>query len=208
MIRAQADHGDTNSASAPRARWLDEGLGLLATSGIGAVTIEALCGRLGLSKGSFYHHFKSMAGYKAALLERFEQLGTQAFIDLVESAQMPDGVGKLRRLIDAVVADDRHDALEAQIRIWASQEDVAHECLERIDRRRVDFLQRQCRAIAGNTALADDVAQMIYLVLIGANHLVPPVLMADRARLWDRLITCLEPESNRASGRNERKRKP
>jgi AcrR family transcriptional regulator len=61
----------------PRRRWLDEGLDLLATSGVNGVTIQALCERLGLSKGSFYHHFKGMAGYRTALLEHFEERETR-----------------------------------------------------------------------------------------------------------------------------------
>jgi len=183
----------------PRERWLDEGLALLTTSGFVALTIEALCSRLRLSKGSFYHHFRGMAGYKSALLEHFERHGTQAFIDHVESVAMPDGAGKLRRLVEAVAADDQHEDLEAQVRIWASQEMVAREYLERIDGQRVEFLRRQCRAITGDTGLGDDVAQMIYLILIGGTHLVPTVPNADRARLWERLIGFLEAEAEGSS---------
>ncbi len=178
----------------PRRRWLDEGLALLAASGVNGVTIEALCDRLGLSKGSFYHHFKGMAGYRTALLEHFEERETEAFIDLVERLPTDDGAQKLRELIKAVVADELHDALEPQVRIWASQDEVARECLERVDRKRGEYLRRQCRAVAGDADLADDVAKMIYLVVIGAGHIVPQLPVRDQARIWDRLIDYLEAE--------------
>lgn len=176
-------------------RWLDEGLDLLATTGVNGVTIEALCERLGLSKGSFYHHFKGMAGYRTALLEHFEQRETQAFIDLVESLPTDDGAEKLRELTKAVVADEAHDTLEPQVRIWANQDPVAREYLERVDRTRTEYLRRQCRAVVDDHGTADDVATMIYLVLIGASHIVPQILVRDQARMWDRLITYLEAEA-------------
>ena len=181
----------------PRRRWLDEGLDLLASSGFNGVTIEALCERLGLSKGSFYHHFKGMPGYQIALLEHFEERETQAFIDLVESLPTTDGAKRLRALTKAVVADEAHDALEPQFRIWASQDQVAREYLERIDRTRTEYLQRQCRAIVDDVDLADDVATMIYLIMIGASHIVPQILVRDQARMWDRLINHLETQSDR-----------
>ncbi len=37
-------------------KWLEEGLSLLAESG--ALTIEKLTSRLGVTKGSFYHYFQ------------------------------------------------------------------------------------------------------------------------------------------------------
>ena len=179
----------------PRRRWLDEGLYVLAKSGLNGVTIEALSERLGLSKGSFYHHFRGMAGYRTALLEHFEERATQAFIDLVDALPTTDGADKLRELAKAVVADEAHDALEPQVRIWASQDQIARECLERVDRTRTAYLQRQCRAIVNDVELADDVATMIYLIVIGASHTVPKMLVRDQTRMWDRLISYLEAQS-------------
>lgn len=176
----------------PRRRWLDEGLAVLAEAGVHAVTIDALCTRLDLSKGSFYHHFKGMTGYRTALLEHFEERETQAFIDLVEALPAADGAAKLRELTRAVAADEAHDRLEPQVRSWADHDPVAAAHLERVDRKRVDYLRRQCRAIVADDHLADDVATTIYLVLVGAGHVVPRVGVRDQARLWDRLIDSLE----------------
>ncbi len=58
--------------SSARDRWLDLGLDVLATDGLGALRIDPLAARLGLSKGSFFHHFASAAAFRSALLERYE----------------------------------------------------------------------------------------------------------------------------------------
>lgn len=187
-------------SGASRQRWLDEGLQLVAVSGIGAVTIDALCERLALSKGSFYHHFKGMAGYRIALLERFDERETQSYIDMVERLPMKDGAEKLRALGEATVVHAADDTLEGQFRAWASHDPLAREYLERVDTKRTDYLKTQCRHIVDDRELADDVAVMIYLLTIGATHVLPPVHVRDQARMWDRLINYLEQVS--ASKRN------
>lgn len=92
-----------------------------------------------------------MAGYRVALLERFEERETQAFIDMVEALQTDDGAEKLRELAAAVVTDQAHDTLEPQVRIWAGQDEVARAFLERVDNKRTAYLQRQCRAITDSS---------------------------------------------------------
>ena len=81
--------------------WLDEGLRTLADEGAPALRIDRLAGRLGLSKGSFYHHFDGMAGYKDALLAHFEREHTSRFIDAVESRTDLVAEAKLRAAIVA-----------------------------------------------------------------------------------------------------------
>lgn len=192
--------------SASRTRWLDEGLTVLADAGLNAVTIEALCERLGLSKGSFYHHFKGIAGYHAALLAHYEARETQAFIDLVEALPVQDGASKLRALVKAAVADEASVAVEPQVRIWASHDPVARAALERVDTKRLAYLQRQCRAIA-DSDLADQIATMIYLVGIGSGHIVPPIPIPEQVRMCDLLISILEGGAG-GDRRNSRGRRP
>ena len=175
-----------------RERWLDEGLALLTEQGPGGVTIDALCARLGLTKGSFYHHFRGRSGFQVALLEHFERRETQRFIDVAEADPAVDGAGRLRRLVDAVVEDEGgHPELEVAVRTWATQNDVARAHVERIDRVRVEYAQRLWREAIGDGDRADDLGLMTYLLLIGAHHLVPPASPSDIARISGRLLDLL-----------------
>jgi AcrR family transcriptional regulator len=45
---------------------------ILGTSGHSGLSIAALCTRLGVTKGSFYHHFPDMAGFVAAFAARWQ----------------------------------------------------------------------------------------------------------------------------------------
>src|ERR1051326_1633880 len=69
--------------------WLEEGLAILAESGAAQLTIDALIARLGVTKGSFYHHFASYQAYKEALLDYIEAKGTHQIIGRTERAQPP-----------------------------------------------------------------------------------------------------------------------
>lgn len=172
-----------------RERWLHEGLETLAENGAAALTIEALSVRLGLSKGSFYHHFKGMADYRRALLEYFEERENEEFIVRADAAALPPGEARLRGVVDDVMrAEGGRPRLEHAVRAWAADDAEARGYLDRIDRDRVDFAQTQFEAMGLEAAAAADFAQIAHLMSIGARATVPPQTPARLRALWDRLI--------------------
>ncbi|WP_232667412.1 TetR/AcrR family transcriptional regulator [Pseudonocardia sp. TRM90224] len=176
-----------------RSGWLDAGLAVLSTDGWGALTIDVLSERVGRSKGSFYHFFGGVPGYRTALMEHFEQLRTQTFIDQLAAMPADDGVRTLRRMTEIVGADaERTRDLEVAIRSWAGRDEQVREALERIDAARIEFLQSQCRRVVADPQVADDVGTMIYMLMIGANHLLPTPTANDQVRMWNQLVTFLE----------------
>lgn len=58
-----------------RENWLLAGERLTCDDGGRPVTIAALCRALGVSKGSFYHHFRNLADYTACLEARLQVRG-------------------------------------------------------------------------------------------------------------------------------------
>ncbi|ADJ49465.1 TetR family transcriptional regulator [Amycolatopsis mediterranei S699] len=143
--------------------WLDAGLVLLAEQGAPSVTIERLTERLGLSKGSFYHHFKGMSGYRTALLAHFETERTTRFVEQAEAAEGD----RLRALLRLVLAPGPGPELEIAVRAWALQDAEARAVQERVDSTRVAYLTE----ISGDAGLA----QALYLVVVGAGQVVPPL---------------------------------
>ncbi len=175
-----------------RERWLHEGLEILAESGPGALTIEALSARLGLSKGSFYHHFDGMPGYRRALLDYFEARENQAFIDRANAAPSPAGEPRLRQIIeDVMAAEGGRPRLENAVRSWASSDPLAREYLDRIDRTRLEYLRTQFEAMVIDEKAAADFAEIAHLMSIGAAHTLPPLSPPQIVRLWDRLFSMI-----------------
>ncbi|SDJ17133.1 DNA-binding transcriptional regulator, AcrR family [Actinokineospora alba] len=172
--------------------WLREGISILTEEGSQALTIDRLCGRLGLTKGSFYHHFAGMTGYKAALLEHYERIGTQRFIEAVE-ADPVEPVVMLDRLLDLVMASTEL-GLDTAMRAWAQQDPQAGEMMARVDQARVEYMESLWLRHRGDAAEARMVGQLLYAVHVGARHMLPPLqrhelggvyrLLLDRLKGW------------------------
>ncbi|SHF80619.1 TetR/AcrR family transcriptional regulator [Streptoalloteichus hindustanus] len=183
---------------AGRPDWLEAGLATLAEEGAPALTIERLAGRLGLTKGSFYHHFKNIGVFRSALLEYFEARCTTGYIDLVERA---GGSPRARfgRLLDLVLTDEHHPTdLEVAVRAWALQDEEARATQERVDHLRTEYLRSLA---AGSGVPAEEVtpiARLLYLVLVGAHQVLPPVSPEEMRPVYALAMRLLpdEPRSN------------
>jgi AcrR family transcriptional regulator len=121
-----------------RQDWLTIGLQTLIESGVEAVKVEPLSKRLNVTRGSFYWHFKNRDELLAAILQEWETQGTESIIQEIETAA-DDPRAKLLRLFEVAARDD--DRLEKAVRIWAANDAKAADAIDRIDRRRLIYLQ-------------------------------------------------------------------
>ena len=150
-----------------RDEWIAAAFDALCDGGIDALRVEPLARRMGVTKGSFYHHFADRRALHLALLDTWEQLGTSAIIDLVEQGD-DDPMNRLRSLVGAVFRPDpTADAIESAIRAWAGSDDVAAEAAARVDDRRVAYVTGLLIAAGLPRALASRRAHLLYRTLIG-----------------------------------------
>ena len=91
-----------------------EAFDVLARNGSEALTIAALCDRLEITKGSFYHHFGGMPGFTTALLTFWESEHSDRLIAL--SRAVPDPALRITTLTDLAVGLPHGP--EAAIRAW------------------------------------------------------------------------------------------
>ena len=163
-----------------RDRWIDEGLAVLAERGIAGVSIDGLAGRLGLTKGSFHHHFAGMPGFRIALLERYraDVHGALAEADaLLASSASP--LAALQRFPELLNEVDL--GLATAVRSWALADPEARAVQEQIDRRWRGLLEGVWGRIVDDPERARTAALLPYLVLVGAAFAVPPVDADDIA---------------------------
>ncbi len=156
--------------------WLEAGLKILGAAGPTGLTLDKLVAETGLSTGSFYHHFAGMDGYKRALLAHFEEVYTSRYIREVDAADT--GVSARERvdlLTELVLADDHTADLELAIRAWALDEPLAAAAKERVDGQRLAFLRSLLAASGRTPRAAADLADLLYLTLLGAGHVLPTV---------------------------------
>ncbi len=158
-----------SSASAPdaRSRWLEAGLHALAAAGLEALRIDPIAREIGLTKGSFYHHFVSREAYVEALLEHWEAHSTRRIIELAESApSLGAKFDRVNALADAV--DHR---LEVALRSLVQHDARIRAMVKRVDQRRISYLQELSRLAGADTEQARFLAELGYFAFVGAQQL-------------------------------------
>ncbi len=166
-VETVPDKGTVRKAS--RESWIAGAFEALQTGGIDALRVEPLALQLGVTKGSFYHHFENRRDLHLAMLEAWEQAGTSAIIAAIDQhAEESTPVERLHRLAErTMVPDHFSDSIENGIRAWARTDPVVAEVAARVDARRVDYAAALLRASGLSPAVARRRAQLFYRVLIG-----------------------------------------
>ena len=159
-------------AVAGRERWLDAGLEALAEEGAAGLRIDRLTRRLGVTKGSFFHHFAGTAAYQSALLEHIEATAA-ASIDARESELETAGPSQLLGRMTAAVGDStdglwRAD-LEVALRAWSFTDPEVRAAQDRIDRRRLALLEAVWQRLEPDAERARVSARLPYLIMVGAS---------------------------------------
>lgn len=152
-------------------RWLDEGMRVLAEEGAPGIRIDRIAARLGLSKGSFFHHFDGIAAYRRALLDRWESTAVTNFGDAPPQALLQDLAARVGSLVDL--------RLEVAIRAWASQDADAAAAQERVDLARLAALETVWSRMVDDPARARAAALLPHLLVIGASVALPTTSRAD-----------------------------
>src|SRR5258708_1076798 len=150
-------------ATTTKRKWLEEGLTLLAESGAGALTIDLLTSRLGVTKGSFYHHFQHFQEYKEHLLSFYEEQRTLQVIESAEQHQAP--LDRLEQILQATV--HHTSQLEVSLRAWALQDPLVQSYQQRIDQRRLAYLTELALLICHDRERAHRLAQLFYSIFVG-----------------------------------------
>lgn len=135
-----------------RADWLEAGFTVLAGGGPQALTIERLCALTGRTKGSFYHHFKAMAGFEAALLGHWKEASAERV------AVGGDGPADLALGLE--------QGLETAMRRWAAQREPARRTVAEVDALRLTALAEMWNGDG-------DRARLEYAAFVGLLELTP-----------------------------------
>ncbi len=162
-----------------RVQYFELGLDLLAEGGANAVTIDALCARLQVTKGSFYHHFGGVRDFMAQLLAYWEDCYGQRLARQVLAAR---GAHELIPMMKRGASYDVNHEAESAIRALAQSDPAAAEVQRRVDQGREDLLVDAYVAAGMSVHKARTLARMGMAMLIGTQQRERPV---DRDRLYE-----------------------
>ena len=134
----------TNAAPKPRlsrSDWLQVALELLHAEGINAVTVDALAERLGITRGSFYHHFKDRRDLSQEMLDFWKLKWTVELRDDVAALGL-DGLQSLIALENLIKHRNAAD-YDVAVRAWAVHDLTAKQMVAEADKIRLDFIRCQ-----------------------------------------------------------------
>jgi AcrR family transcriptional regulator len=184
-----------------RSDWLEAGLAAVADDGPNGLRIDRLCRRLGVSKGSFHHHFAGAGDFKRALLAAYEALVVDALNQAIEQAPAATPKAALASLTAAITGTQSfyRTELEVAMRAWAFSEPEVRAVQERVDRRRLESLEGIWSRILDDPATVQTAALLPYLVGIGASLLQPPTPRDQLQRVYE-LLLGLVPDQSQEKG--------
>jgi len=139
MSKHQPQKTKTRKSKLSKSDWLRHGLEALRLYGIRGLKIEALADYIGVTKGSFYWHFKDRKEFYKDLIQYWEQELTTIPIEKVK--MLPeDPVLRLRALLEAVL-DEELGKYDSAIRALAAFEEIAEKAIARVDMERMDYVR-------------------------------------------------------------------
>jgi AcrR family transcriptional regulator len=156
-----------------RLSWLNTGLEALAEHGPEGLRVMQIAKRLGVTKGSFYWHFKDLAEFQAAVLDEWERCHTRQAIACVEAAGGGDAI-KLRNVFLGSAADNF--PLSRSIRAWSLINPSAREVQARVDNSRIDYMEQLLRGVGWSDDEAVVLARWSYCAFIGYSTVEGPVV--------------------------------
>jgi AcrR family transcriptional regulator len=184
-----------------RSDWIQAGLVAVADNGPDGLRIDRLCRRLGVSKGSFHHHFAGAGDFKQALLAAYEAVVVDALNQAIKQPAADNPKAALAGLTAAITSRGsfyRPD-LEVAMRAWAFSDPDARAVQERVDARRLESLQGIWSRILDDPAAVHTAALLPYLVGIGASLVQPPTPPGQLQRVYELLLALVPDESQEES---------
>ncbi len=145
------------------ADWIRAALARLAIQGIQVVRVEVLARDLGVSKGSFYWHFRDRAELLEKMLAQWEQSETTWLDDRESQASTAT---RWAELIERF-SDPARIRTEVAIREWARTDEKVAVKVAIIERKRANLIVEVLRDVGFTWSAAESWSETVSLIYLG-----------------------------------------
>lgn len=151
-------------------RWIAAAIDVLAGEGIAGLRVEVLAKRCGVTKGSFYWHFKDRQALFAAVLEHWK-LGRIRDIEKTTAYAPGEELARLNYVIEVYGASHNRKgmAIELAIRDWARRDAEAAAVVEAVDLYRLECTRRLFVAAGMSDSEAKSRSLLLYACVFGLS---------------------------------------
>ena len=153
-----------------RENWIESATDVLAREGLGGLRIEVLAKRCGVTKGSFYWHFKDRQDLLTAMLEYWKE-GRIRDIEKTTSVTPGREREQLHFAIEVYGASRNRKgmAIELAVRDWARHDPQAATFVEAVDLYRLECTRKLFVAAGMTDAEAKSRSLLLYACVFGLS---------------------------------------
>jgi len=144
--------------------WEQAALDTIAESGLGAVAVESLARRLGVTKGSFYWHFATREALIKAALERWEKSDEDIVVAQLDA--IADPRERLRELFRRVSREMQSHVIYAAL-MQSLDHPLVKPVMARVSGKRLDVLTLAYRQAGFDRRAAAHRARLAYSAYTG-----------------------------------------
>ena len=167
-----------------RESWFDEARQVLIAEGADRVRVDPLAKRLGVTTGSFYHHFRNRRELLDGLLDHWEARNSGPMFKAVEAAG-PDPDDQIDALFQTWLGESEYDPqYDSAVRAWAHGDAQVREIVQRVDDRRIGLLQGIFTAYGYDQERAFIRARIAYFQQVGYQAMEVHESAAERQRIY------------------------
>ena len=148
--------------------WAQAALQVIAKGGISAVSIESIARDLGVTKGSFYWHFRSRKDLLRAAMALWEKQETDEIIALAQS--IPDPRKRIQEVFRTATDKEHAGRLMLALAAASSDPDI-RDFMARATQRRLDFIAECYEALGQPPEEARRWATFAYSTFVGGLQL-------------------------------------
>lgn len=155
-------------ARAPTSRrsWIEAGQQVLREDGFAGLKLAGLTRRLGVTTGSFYHHFADFGAYLDALADAYAVESPREALALVAAEHDPLTRVRVMREMAEQLDIPR---LDAAMRVWAASSERARAAVATLDATFLEFLEGAFRDLG---FASDDARVRAYLAFSASVAIV------------------------------------
>jgi len=180
------------AAEAPE-QWIEAAMGLLVDGGVDLVRVDVISRQIGVSRGSFYWHFKDRGDLLARLLQSWRDAATEQVTRRFADATA-DPSALMHELLNLPFrgrAALRAARIELAIRDWARRDPMARQAVDEADATRVSYIAQCFTALGFGIADARTRAGVLYAYELGESlmaHQGSAAQKAERSALVETLL--------------------
>mgnify|MGYP000234521504 FL=1 len=177
------------AVSLARESYFEAGVEALAELGYSGLKLAEVCWRLGVTTGSFYHHFPNWGTYTKEFIEHWVHARSTAITDAVARQSSP------RKRLETLItrALDLPHSAEAAILVWSALDPDVYAAQCTVDQLRFDILAQSAQDITGDRQQAEVFASCLVYVLIGYEQTTVAHNSTNLRWIADQLVADLDP---------------